>query len=139
MFKRGDPVSYKIKTQPPSSGINPGKEYKKAYDLYLEKEDYIHYNGIVGSLTRFYLPVTLPGGEVVSKLYDDLTFGTNNKASFKSKLPDWIGVIDGEEVTIPGKVVTVRGVINPGHLSELHIPVLVGTDQRQISYKNLVF
>lgn len=146
MFKTGDKVSYKIATQPPAHGINPGKEYDIAWAKYKAKDKYIVYHGVVGNLSLFCLPVTLPDGKVRHSLYADLTFGTGNKVSFKAKKPDWKGVKKDakgiyREVLIPGKPITVRGIIKPSVLGDLHIPVVVEGIKgvRHIPYKNLVF
>lgn len=109
--------------------IEPGKPFKQF--------------GRIGLLTAFYIPIRLANNEVRHTLYANLTFLKGNKCSFKSKLPDWKGVVKDEkgiyvETIKPGKLKTLTGETV---LRGLPIPVKVDKEAHvtQIPYEKLTF
>jgi len=135
MFKTGDKVSYSfIPTVQRQSTI---KEQAKGAEQWIyEPGEKVTLKGVIAPLITLYIPVRLPDGEIRHCRYANLTFGKDNKVSFKSQLPNWKGIKDGKEVIIPGKFITIRGIMV---LTDLHIPVVVENEIRQIPYRDLTF
>jgi len=142
MFKQNDPVVV-VRLE---ATVRPTTIHEQAKDPGLGsfitgKPKSVEKKAVIGSLHNLYVGVRLPSGEIKHCLYVDLTFLKNGKVSFKSKKPDWKGVVKNAkgvyvETVKPGKPITVRG---QAVLRGLHIPVLIDGKPYQVLYENLKF
>jgi len=92
--------------------------------------------GVIASLHALNVVVNLPGGDYRGSKYVDLTHLKGGKVSFKSRLPSWKGIKADKEVLLPGKEITVKGVIN---WNRVFIPVVIKGKTCQIPYEQLKF
>jgi len=144
MFKRNDPVSYRI--IPIKLRQATVKEQAEGNEQWIpEKQPEQTVKGVVGVLTNFYLPVRLEDGTVVQKRPEEIEERGKGKSlkpgdvvSFISHQRNRVKMVNHKETIVKGKVVTVNGKVDTS-LNELYIPVVVDGDTRHIPFKDLVF
>ena len=95
--------------------------------------------GVIGSLARLHLPLTLEDKSVRMILHENLKFLSGDRASFASKEPDYFKTIG--KVTPTSKAVKVKGkvirTVGKLFIADVHFPVLVNGDLQSIPYREL--
>lgn len=140
MFKSGDKVTFKGREEStrrlprPGDKVKPGDEE----DYIVEPGKQITIKGVIGRLDRFYIPVRLKDGSIRQILHKDLVISSKGVVTLKEKRPDRTRMVDHVETIVKGKSYTVKAKIDL-RLRNLHIPVVVDGDERQIPFKNLKF
>lgn len=137
MLKQGDSVII----ERPQSKVRPSTVEERAADSSLgsfltEKPVLVKTKGVIGSLHALNVVVNLPGGDYRGCKYSDLTHLKGGKVSFKSRLASWKGIKKGVETIIPGKEITLKGVIN---WNRVYIPVVINGEACRIPYEQLKF